>query len=145
MRVLCLMEVKQIIDFDRISRHFDKFGEFVEGIFEDLDGAKTFGGDPEKAGIRVTKSKTGDGLTPVVVIEVEVPGCSSSEVSVDVAAGQLSIRWTPKMTGKKQDRTFSLSKNADVDAVTAKVKDGYLTVTIPGTTGKAPTRKVAVG
>ena len=137
------MDVRQIIDFDRVSKHFDKLGEFMDGIFNDLEGAKTFGGDPEKAGIRVTKSKGDE--APVVVIEVEVPGCASNEVSVDVTAGRLAIQWTPKMTGKEQVRTFSLSKSADVDGVSAVVKNGYLTVTIPGITGKTPTRKVAVG
>jgi HSP20 family molecular chaperone IbpA len=49
------------------------------------------------------------------------------------------------MAGKEQVRTFSLSKSADVDGVTAVVKNGYLTVTIPGISGKTPTRKVSVG
>jgi HSP20 family molecular chaperone IbpA len=139
------MDVKQIIDFDRVSKHFDKLGEFVEGFFDDLEGIRTFGGDPEKAGIRVTKSKSGDGLTPIVIVEVEVPGCASNEVNVDVTAGRLAVRWTPKMTGKEQVRTFSLSKSADADGVSAVVKNGYLTVTIPGVSGKTPTRRVAVG
>lgn len=137
------MDVKQIVDLDKLSKHFDKFGEFVEGFFDDLDGIKTFGGDPEKAGIKVTRSKGGE--AQVVTIEVEVPGCASGGVSVDVTAGRLSIGWTPRMTGKAQSRTFSLSKSADVENVTAKVKDGYLTVTIPGVSGSTPTRKVAVG
>lgn len=137
------MDVKQIVDMDKITKHFEKLGDFMEGIFEDFSGTSTFGGNPENAGIRVTKSK-GDG-DPTVTIEVEVPGCASSGVSVDVTAGRLSIGWTPRMTGKAQSRTFSLSKSADVDKVVAKVRDGYLTVTIPGISGSTSTRKVAVG
>jgi HSP20 family molecular chaperone IbpA len=136
------MEVKQIIDFNKVSRHFDKLGEFVEEVFSELDVAKTFGGDPERAGIRVTKSRGDD--APVVVVEVEVPGCAPGEVSVDVTSGRLVIRWIPKMTGKEQVRTFALSKSADVDSVSAKVKDGYLTVTIPGIPERTPARKVSV-
>jgi HSP20 family molecular chaperone IbpA len=137
------MDVKQIVDFDKVVKNFEKLGDFMDGFFNDFSGISTFGGDPEKAGIRVTKSK-GDGA-PVVVVEVEVPGCASDEVSVDVTAGRLSIRWTPRMTGREQVRTFSLSKSADVDGVSAVVKNGYLTVTIPGVPGKTPSRKVAVG
>ncbi len=136
------MEVKQILDVERISKHFEKLGDFMEGLFEDL-GTSTFGGDPEKAGIRVTKS-TGDG-SPLVRVEVEVPGCSPLEVEVEVVPGRLDVRWKPRMTGRAQARTFSLSKSADVDAVAAVVKDGYLTVTIPGISGKTQSRKVKVG
>jgi HSP20 family molecular chaperone IbpA len=131
-----------MLDVDRISKHFEKLGDFMEGLFEDL-GTSTFGGDPEKAGIRVTKSKGDE--APVVTIEIEVPGCAPSEVNVEVTSGRLAVQWTPKMTGKTQARAFSLSKNADVDAVAAVVKDGYLTVTVPGISGKTQSRKVKVG
>jgi HSP20 family molecular chaperone IbpA len=140
------MDVRQIIDVDRIAKHFEKLGDFMDGIFDDLGGTSTFGGDPEKAGIRVTKMKTGEGLSSVVIVEIEVPGCSPTEVSVLAEPGQLTVQWTPRMTGKAQVRKFSLSKNADVDSVSAKVKDGFLTVTIPAAVATRPAaRKVVVG
>ncbi len=137
------MDVKQIVDVDRLSKHFDKIGEFMDGVFGELSGTSTFGGNPEQAGIRVTKSKGDE--SPMVVIEIEVPGCTSSEVVVEMTSGRLVARWTPKMSGKEQVRTFSLSDNTDADGVSAKVKDGYLTITIPGVSEKTRTRKVSVG
>lgn len=142
--VTYVMDVRQIVDFDKIHKQFDKLGEFVEGFFDEIEGAKTFVGDPEKAGIRVTKSKPGDSPFPAVKIEIEVPGCGPTEVDVNVVEGRLTVRWTPKMTGKEQERTFSLSKNVAVDGVQAIVKHGYLTVTIPGVPGKTPAHKVTV-
>jgi HSP20 family molecular chaperone IbpA len=130
------------MDVKQISKHFDKFGEMVTELFEGLDGVSTFGGQPENAGVKVTKSRTDSEHT--VVVEVEVPGCSSAEVEVGVESGRLSIEWTPRMTGKRQSRSFSISKDADVDHIVADVKNGYLTVIIPGLAGKTGARKVAV-
>lgn len=134
-----------MVDFKQMGRKLDKLGEFMDGLF-DGDGVPVlFGGDPTHTGVRVTKSKSSDGLTPLVTVEIEVPGCKPDGVDVSLEDGRLSVSWTPRMTGEKQSRTFSLSKSADLDAIVAKVADGYLVVTIPCADVKPASRKVRVG
>jgi len=140
------MDVKQVVNFEKVTKHFDRLGELLEGVFEDLEGSKMFGGDPEMAGIKVTKSgKSGKDGTSIVTIEVEVPGCESKDVDVSVDGSLLTIAWVPRMTGKHQVRTFSLSKNAAVENVAASVKNGYLVVTIPSASERSTQRRVQVG
>ncbi len=140
------MESKRGPDLGKFFKHFGNLGDFLSGVLDEADEAFE-GGKSALEGIKVTKGKSGDGATQVVILEVEVPGCASEDVCVSVEGGNLSVSWTSKMSGRPQERTFSLSKNADVDRVSAVVRNGYLTVTVPslpsGPSGRA--RKVSVG
>ena len=73
-------------------------------------------------------------------LQIAIPGVKKEQVSVTAKEGNLMIKvdveeslWT-----KKTDRKFSLPEDADLDAITADVADGVLTVVIPRLEAEKP-------
>ena len=79
-------------------------------------------------------------------IRVDVPGVSEKELSIDVAGDRLTISGERKSERDEKsvdtyhvtertyghfERSFEFAKNANLEAVEAKYKDGVLTVTVP--------------
>lgn len=73
----------------------------------------------------VRTERTESGLT----FELEVPGCSEEDVSVEVGNNLLSIE--AEIRGSKVSRTYTLPEGSDPQKVTASVKNGLLKVEIP--------------
>ena len=74
--------------------------------------------------------KTDDGY----VVELPVPGFTKKDVIVTTNDRTLVISLTGTSEKKwvnKTERTFTLPKEIDTESVTAKVKDGILTVNLP--------------
>ncbi len=90
--------------------------------------------------IRVHKDKT------EVVIEVDVPGVPPGDVSVSVDSGVLRVAWKREDHSGLHEREhlFSISRNADVAGITAKVLHGLLTVRVPMSGRDSSSRKVDV-
>ncbi len=123
----------------RISSAIDKAMDRVESIFDDA-----FEGTSVGLGLsthKVTKEKK-DGL-PVVTVELEVPGCKKADLDVSVSSRTLQVDWTRKLDGNKSSVKIAISEKADLDAITAKVEDGYMTITIPAAQPQ-PAKKVRI-
>jgi len=123
----------------RISNALDKAMDTVESIFDDaLEGTSVRLGHSTH---KVTKEKR-DGL-PVVTVELEVPGCKKGDVDVSVSSRSLQVEWTRKLDGQKSSVKIAISEKADLDAISAKVEDGYMTIVIPAAQPQAA-KKVRV-
>ena len=93
-----------------------------------------------------------------LVVSAEVPGFTPDQVDVTVHDGVLTLEGKLEADKKEEHegrvvyrerrasafkRTFTLNADVDVDAVTAVVKDGLLTVTLPKSEAATP-KKIAV-
>ena len=76
-------------------------------------------------GGRAKTTRTDTGIT----YELEVPGCSEEDVSVEVGNNLLVIEATVR--GKTISRTYTLPEGSDPQSVTATVEHGLLVVEIP--------------
>lgn len=113
---------------DGANKILDDFGRMFDVAFESPSGGE-HSSNRKVTNWKVTKKTVGE--LPVVLIEIEVPGCKKDEVRVELDDRTLSISWKSRMTGENRRRDFSISAKADAESVTAKVEDGYLTVTVP--------------
>ena len=79
----------------------------------------------------VTARETEAGL----ILEAEVPGLGPEAVNVSVEANVLTIKGerTPTAGGEKQafERSFSIPLTVEAEKMTAALKHGLLTITIP--------------
>lgn len=120
----------------RISNVIDKAMDHVESIFDDaFDGTSFRLGDSTH---KVTKDKK-DGL-PVVTVELEVPGCKKTDIDLSVSPRSLQVEWTRKLDGQKSSLKIAISERADLDSISAKVEDGYMTIVIPAAQPRASKR-----
>ena len=92
-----------------------------------------------------------------VYVEMEVPGFSDKDVDVDVDKGVLTVKGHQQEDHNHKDRTyhlaerregrfsrsFRLGKNVDGGKVSAKLKDGILTIELPKR-AEAKSRRVEV-
>lgn len=97
------------------------------------------------------EDETADGYR----VRLELPGIPRDRVSVEVEGRQLSVRGDLDETAEQQDTYLahragsfryrtSLPADADLDAVSADLSDGVLTVTVPRS-GPAGRRSVPIG
>jgi HSP20 family protein len=64
------------------------------------------------------------------IIEIEVPGCSEEDVTVEVlGTGNLHIK--AEVRGKTIWKSYGIPSDYDKDKITAKVENGLLTVELP--------------
>lgn len=95
--------------------------------------------------------ETGD----AIVIEAEVPGLKSEDVEVSFENGELSLKGAKKAESKDApvhrrerlygafERRLTLPWEIQADKISAEMKDGVLTVTLPKAEVAKP-RKVAI-
>ncbi len=125
--------------FKGVSRVF----EDIDAVFTDIDkslesGFRTFTTSIERdvrAGAYSVKSGP-DGTT----VTVDVPGCSREDVSVTVEGRILRLAGTRPGTKSSFERNFKLAVSSDATAIVATVKDGVLTVAVPGVKRPPETR-----
>jgi HSP20 family protein len=95
-----------------------------------------------------------DGET--IVVEVEVPGLKAGDVEVSFENGELTLKGEKKYEAKENvpvhrreriygafNRTLTLPWEIVAEKISAEMKDGVLTVTLPKAEASKP-RKVAV-
>jgi len=66
-------------------------------------------------------------------IEIDVPGFSAKELSVEIKDDLLTVSKTPKETNQRRANfyVFSVPSNVDCSKITSSLKDGVLLVTLP--------------
>lgn len=119
-----------------ISSIFNNFEriEIIEliGDFFNIESMK-----PDNS-VRVSKN------SGQVSIEIDMPGSSKSDVSVDILESNiLKIEWKNPRNETKR-REFKVSQRADVKNIVATVADGMLTVTIPELPKPTDARRIEV-
>ncbi|HEY8097835.1 MAG TPA: Hsp20 family protein [Methylobacter sp.] len=124
-------EVSSITDhmgsaFDRlgvaINRAFNHVEEAIDEIFSDHSRRSIY---PD------TRYKISKGQKEVI-IEIALPGISPSNISIDIQLSVMKVSW--KRDGDKGyplELTFSISKDADMSAISAKSSHGLLKITVP--------------
>jgi len=125
--------------------------DFIEKFFY---GWPTFEKDTDVAWIpRVDVNETEKSVN----IDVELPGIDKKDVKVEVRDNMLTISGERKTEKKTEDescciaerhygkfeRTFSLNDTVDAGNISAKYKDGVLTIALPKTE-KAIPKEIAV-
>ena len=67
-----------------------------------------------------------------IMLEIDLPGVKHSDLDVKVRDGTLSVNAQRKATSgeSKFSRSWKISKDYDVDAVSAKLEDGVLFLSI---------------
>jgi len=125
--------------------------DFIERFFY---GWPTFEKDTDVAWIpRVDVNETEKSVN----IDVELPGIDKKDVKVEVRDNTLTISGERKSEKKTEDencciaerhygkfeRTFSLNDTVDASNISAKYKDGVLTIALPKTE-KAIPKEIAV-
>ena len=91
-----------------------------------------------------------------IVLEMAVPGVDTEDLDLSIEGRQLTIRatvpepeatdrryWTQTIPRGDVGRTVKLPVGVDVDAVTARVRDGLLTLTMPKV-HEAKVKKIAI-
>lgn len=69
-----------------------------------------------------------------VVIEMSVPGVSKEDLTVDVSNDILTVAAKPSVKSKfakELKQSWTLSKDIDVDNISAELKNGLLFLTLP--------------
>ena len=130
-----------VIDRDSFLTPFDKmFDQIVEASFPDVTktvGVKPFAGTAyPKVNVYEYDDKIG--------IIAEIPGLDKDKVTVDVEDSVLTISGdkhgfdsdggkciTRELKQSSFKRSFNLGEHLDGDSVTAKFKDGMLSISIP--------------
>jgi HSP20 family protein len=91
-----------------------------------------------------------------IVLEMAVPGVDADDIDLSIEGRQLSIRatvpeaggedrryWTQTIPRGDVGRTVKLPVGVDADAVSARVRDGLLTLTMPKV-HEAKVKKIAI-
>ncbi len=128
------------------SKALEGVGAILDNVFDgDFDNlAGRFATDLSQGTPGFKVSKRTEGFQGVV-IEVEVPGSKKEEVHVQAGGGLLTVSWKARMDGDPKSLDFKIGTVADVDAITAKVEDGYATIMVPARKAKPdPVKKVRV-
>lgn len=129
----------------QIHRDIDRlFDQFFRGF--NLPAVGGFGAFPAFEGTAVLKPKVDLSATDSEYqLTVEIPGVSEKDVSVDIAAGALTIRGEKKQEKEDKEKNYyriersygsfqrvlSLPEDVDQDNIKASFKNGVLFVTMP--------------
>jgi len=120
--------------------------DFIERFFY---GWPTFDKDTDVVWIpRVDVNETDQAVT----IDIELPGIDKKDVKVEVRDNMLTISGERRSEKKTEDencciaerhygkfeRTFSLTDSVDANNISAKYKDGVLTIALPKTEKAIP-------
>lgn len=121
-------EIDEVVDraFGHVDRAFSRMGALFDEVFDgglELDSGRS----RRPSDVRVTKAKD------LVTVEVDLPGVSLDNVSINVESGDLVLKWKKENSrgSSEGEYSFSISKSADVQSIGAKLANGVLTVTIP--------------
>ncbi|WP_394841022.1 Hsp20/alpha crystallin family protein [Pendulispora brunnea] len=135
-------------DFDKTLTTFDELRRRMDRLWSEFDGSWD---DP-----RWPSTSLASSTWPLVnlydaganlVVKADVPGVSEKDLQIHISNGTLSIGGERKSvvpegyTAHRQERgevkflrSFSVPSKVDAERITATIKDGVLTVTMP----KAP-------
>ena len=130
MRLVKFNPFTELAGVDRLFNNtFDRF-------FEDTDTRLT--NRTWSPSVDVSETET------EVIFTAEFPGCEKDEMDISVNEGLLSISGERQFTEKKETkhhrverwygkfhRSFVLPKSADAEKISANLKNGVLTVTLP--------------
>lgn len=118
----------------------DLLGDFMENndlteLFGDFFGINSM--KPNRS-VRVSKS------SGQVNVEIDMPGSSKSDVSIDVVESNiLRVEWkTPR--GETNVKEFRIDRRADTNNIVATVTNGILTIIIPELPKPADAKKIEV-
>lgn len=132
-----------------LAREFGRFSSPVERLFDDLFGGAAFAPRlfrfEEPGAWNYVPNCDLSETDEHYVLRAEVPGFSREELHVDVAEGTVSLRGEKtRQEGAEGERymcrescrtsferTFRLPEEVDVENVSAKLKEGVLTLTLP--------------
>lgn len=105
-------------------------------VFDLLDAFRGFE-DFDKRSVRKSKETIDDeGL------KIEMPGVKSGDLDVTVENRTLKVKGKSRI-GKEFSYTYSLHSNVDTEAVTAKLEDGLLEISLPKKPESTP-RKITI-
>ena len=104
-------------------------------IFNDLFNFSTTGGTQYEPRANISTSKSG------ILVEVELPGYSKSDINVDAKNGVLAVTATRNDTKREYHhkefgqatirRSWTIPRSIDLDRVEAAYEAGILTVELP--------------
>ena len=78
-----------------------------------------------------------------VTLQADVPGLDASAIDIQVEGDRLNVAWERRQA--KMKRSFRLAPSVDAQGITADLKNGVLTLTLPKRTEAQPRQiKVAV-
>ena len=148
-----LMSLRAEIDrmFDRFMNH-----DSLPGLF-DWDNFAKLPTRSLSAGLTLRSdfSESDDGYE----LTVEMPGLTDKDVDVSVSDDTVTVKGEKKQQSEKKEddyhmmersygsfrRSFTLPHGVNADSISAKVKDGILTVTLPKTAeAKKKARKIEI-
>jgi HSP20 family molecular chaperone IbpA len=114
----------------RVTRIMDGAMTAIDNAFslfdETLDGKRPY--TTGESSSKVTK-ETVDGVKRVV-LEVEVPGCGKGDVDITAAGNMVTVAWKAKIDGLDRNCQFAVGPKADLDSISAKIENGYLTIVV---------------
>jgi HSP20 family protein len=64
-----------------------------------------------------------------VTLQADVPGLDASAIDIQVEGDRLSVEWERRQA--KSKRSFRLAPTVDAQGITADLKSGVLTLTLP--------------
>jgi len=75
-------------------------------------------------------------------VEIQVPGATKDDVTIDIANRTLSVSVKPSKGKIKSEvsKLFDIPRKYDVEAISASVSDGILTVSLPLEKSEKPKR-----
>ena len=136
-------------DINQVFNAMDMFRTQMNSLFTDFD--RNYGGDRRWNDVvsypRTTLSDTGEAL----VLIAEVPGMDKEKLNVKIQGNYLEISGArptdnpvgytlhrSERTAAKFSRSFTLPYEVDASRVTASMKDGLLTITLPKSEAAKP-------
>ncbi len=143
--------MRQIKVFDPFNVGFPSFNNLVRGLFDDDMGLRPL---LEEGSLAVDVSQGVEGET---IVRASLPGFKKEDVQLSVHNGVLDIKAESKQEDETKNEKFyrrerrvssvtrrvALPGNPSGDDVQAELKDGVLTVKVPGSTKNGP-RQITV-
>lgn len=113
----------------RVTRVLDNAMSAMDSAFSLFDEAFDGKRPSMTNGTSKVTKETVDGVRRVV-LEVEVPGCGKGDVDITAAGNMITVSWKAKIDGNSRSCQFSVGQKADLDSISAKLEDGYLTIVV---------------
>jgi HSP20 family molecular chaperone IbpA len=116
----------------------------LAGDLMDTDLTELFGDFFGIDSMRPNKSVRVSKNAGMVEIEIDMPGSSKSDVSIDIAESNiLRVEWKTPKDGTNI-REFRIGRRADTDSIIATVTNGILKITIPSLPKPTDAKKIEV-
>lgn len=146
-----------LIPFNRRSTNLMRTGAGFEDFYNVLDDFFSEGSTPGRNLLRDTFKIDIVEKENEYALEAELPGVRKDEISLDIEDDNLCVTVNRSEEANKnganyihrERRAASMSRrirltDADLDAITAKLEDGVLTVTIPKDVKTIKSRKIEI-